>query len=306
MARRGYTGEFRRRVLDLIASGRRVSDVARDPGGERPDCLQLAPAGAHRPGARGRPLVGGAGRTVRGAATHPRARNGAGDSPKGGRVAGGEHKPKSRFAAVEVIVQQGLPAQLTCRVLKVSESGYYAKRSRPPSARALRHALLTEAIREVHAASRQVYGVRRVHAELTLGRGLSVGRFAVELLMQRAGLQGISGRPKFRRVPGVVTADRVDRQFRRDHRDELWVTDITEHPTREGKVYCAVVLDAWSRRVVGWSIDARPSTALVTDALSMAIEQRRPQGATIIHSDQGTQFTSWAYATGDRVLPGTV
>jgi len=75
----------------------------------------------------------------------------------------------------------------------------------------------------------------------------------------------------------------------------LWVTDITEHPTREGKVYCAVVLDAWSRRVVGWSIDAKPSTALVTNALGMAIEQRRPHGDTVIHSHQGTQFTSWAF-----------
>ena len=195
-----------------------------------------------------------------------------------------------------MIVQQGLPAQLTCRALNVSESGYYARRSRSPSARSIRHAALTDAIREVHAASRQVYGARRVHAELTIGRGVTVGRYAVELLMHRAGLQGISGRPKFRRVPGVATAeDRVDRQFRRNHRDELWVTDITEHPTREGKVYCAVVLDAWSRRVVGWSIDSRPSTALVTNALGMAIEQRRPQGATIIHSDQGTQFTSWAF-----------
>jgi transposase InsO family protein len=73
------------------------------------------------------------------------------------------------------------------------------------------------------------------------------------------------------------------------------VTDITEHPTREGKVYCAVVLDAWSRRVVGWSIDSTPGAALVTNALGMAIEQRRPSGATVIHSDQGTQFTSWAF-----------
>ncbi len=78
--------------------------------------------------------------------------------------------------------------------------------------------------------------------------------------MRRAQIQGISGRPKFRRVAGVATAeDRVARQFHRDQADELWVTDVTEHPTREGKVYCAVVLDAWSRRVIGWSIDGRPT-----------------------------------------------
>lgn len=195
-----------------------------------------------------------------------------------------------------MIVRHGLPAQLACRVLGVSESGYYARRSRPASPRAIRHAWMTDVIRQVHSASRETYGIRRVHAELTLGRGIAIGHQAVELLMRRAGLQGISGRPRFRKVAGVVTAeDRVDRQFRRDHRDELWVTDITEHPTREGKVYCAVVLDAWSRRVVGWSIDSTPSTALVTNALGMAIEQRQPEGGTIIHSDQGTQFTSWAF-----------
>lgn len=105
--------------------------------------------------------------------------------------------------------------------------------------------------------------------------------------MRRAGLQGLSGRPRYRRVPNVATAeDRVQRKFGRVSRDQLWVTDITEHPTREGKVYCAVVLDAFSRRVVGWSIDAHPTAALVSNALGMAIEQRRPtQGATVIHSD---------------------
>jgi transposase InsO family protein len=202
---------------------------------------------------------------------------------------------------------EGLPVQLACRVLEVSESGFYAQRSRPPSARSIRHAWLTDMIRQAHAASRGTYGARRVHAELTLGQAVSVGHQAVEMLMQRAGIQGISGRPRFRRVPGVATAsDRVERQFHRDGPDELWVTDITEHPTREGKVYCAVVLDAWSRRVVGWSIDARPSTALVTNALGMAIDQRRPSSDTIIHSDQGTQFTSWAFtrrAVDSGLLP---
>jgi len=98
-------------------------------------------------------------------------------------------------------------------------------------------------------------------------------------------------------VPNVATAeDRVQRKFGRESRDQLWVTDITEHPTQEGKVYCAVVLDAFSRRVVGWSIDAHPTAALVSNALGMAIQQRRPaERATVIHSDQGTQFTSWTF-----------
>jgi len=196
-----------------------------------------------------------------------------------------------------VIAAEGLPVPVACRVLGVSVSGYYEWLNRAPSARALRHVWLTELITRAHVESRGIYGVRRVHAELTLGLGVSVGRQAIELLMRRAGLQGISGRPRYRHVPNVATAgDHVQRQFAREGRDQLWVTDITEHPTREGKVYCAVVLDAFSRRVVGWSIDSHQTAALVTNALGMAIEQRRPNGgATVIHSDQGTQFTSWTF-----------
>jgi len=191
---------------------------------------------------------------------------------------------------------EGLSVQLCCRVLDVSESGYYEWRDRPPSERAIRHAWLTDIIRKIHADSREVYGARRVHAELTLGRGVSVGIRAVEFLMQRAGIQGLTGRPRYRRIPNVATAeDLVDRDFERTEPNQLWVTDITEHPTREGKVYCAVVLDAFSRRVVGWSIDASQTAALVTNALGMAIEQRSSHDGTVIHSDQGTQFTSWAF-----------
>jgi putative transposase len=196
-----------------------------------------------------------------------------------------------------VIAAEGLPVELACRVLGVSVSGYYEWFDRPPSARALRDVWLTECIGRVHSESRGIYGVRRVHAELVLGLNIAVGREAVARLMRRAGLMGISGRPRYRRVPNVATAsDRVERQFGRDARDMLWVTDITEHPTREGKVYCAAVLDTFSRRVVGWSIDAHPTAALVTNALGMAIEQRKPpEGSTVIHSDQGTQFTSWTF-----------
>jgi transposase InsO family protein len=190
---------------------------------------------------------------------------------------------------------EDLPVQLACRVLAVSESGFYAQHDRPPSARAIRHAFLTDIIRRVHSDSRGTYGALRVHAELTLGHGLEVGHCAVELLMHRAGIAGVGGRPRFRRIPNVATAsDLVERRFRSDDPDRLWVTDITEHPTREGKVYCAVVLDVFSRRVIGWSIDSSPTAALVTNALGMAIGNRDPDG-TIIHSDQGTQFTSWAF-----------
>jgi putative transposase len=197
---------------------------------------------------------------------------------------------------------EGLSVEVACRVLSVSCAGFYAWRSRPPSARAVRHAWLTDVIGEVHAASYGSYGAKRVHAELVLGRGIQVGHNAVAMLMRRAGIAGRNGARTWRGMPGIATAqDLVDRKFRRDRPNQLWVTDITEHPTREGKVYCAVVLDAFSRRVVGWSISHNPTAALTSNALGMAIEQRdAARGATVIHSDHGTQFTSWAFTERAR------
>jgi putative transposase len=217
-----------------------------------------------------------------------------------GRVA---NAPKRRFAAIAVMVAEGLPAQLACRVLEVSESGFYAWRIRAPSLRALRHARLTEVISRIHVDFRGVYGYRRVHAEPTLGHGITVGAEALWLLMRKAGLQGISGRPRYRRIPNnqPTASDLVERDFARDQPDRLWVTDITEHPTREGKVYCAAVLDVFPRRIVGWSIDSTPTAALVTNALSMAIGQRTPTDGTVIHSDQGTQGgLNWSSQHLDR------
>lgn len=167
---------------------------------------------------------------------------------------------KRRFEAIAVMAADGLPVQMAARVLGVSQSGHYEFRSRGPSAREVRHAVLTDLIREVHTTSRGTYGIRRVHAELTLGRGLVVARGTVELLMHRAGVQGVTGRPRWRRPrPDLVAKDLVERGFSRTGPNQLWVTDITEHHTREGKVYCAVVLDVYARRVVGWSIDASPT-----------------------------------------------
>jgi putative transposase len=124
----------------------------------------------------------------------------------------------------------GLPVEVCCRVLDVSVSGYYRWLIARPSERTIRHAWLTDVIRQIHADSRGAYGSRRVHAELTLGHGLTVGYEQVSLLMRRAGLQGLSGRPRWRRAPNLPTAsDLVDRQFAREKRDELWVTDIERH-----------------------------------------------------------------------------
>lgn len=195
-----------------------------------------------------------------------------------------------------MIASEGRPIQVACRVLDVTESGYFAWRKRAPSARTLRHVWLTDVIGQIHTASRGTYGARRVHAELTLAYKISVGHGAVEMLMQRAGLKGLPGTHRRRPIHQTPTAsDLVDRQFERHEPDRLWVTDITEHPTREGKVYCAVVLDVYSRRVVGWSIDSSQTAGLVTNALGMAVQNRAPSLGTVIHSDHGTQYTSWAF-----------
>ena len=178
----------------------------------------------------------------------------------------------------------GYPVEVVCRVVGVSVSGYYGWRRRP-SARSVRHGMLLEIIADIHRASRRTHGARRIHAELVHGRGLQVARCTVELVMRRNGLAGLPGRHRYRKVLNLPTAaDLVDRTFRRDAPDQLWVTDITEHPTREGKIYCAVVLDVFSRRVVGWSIDSRPQASLATNALAMAIENREPNGSTILRS----------------------
>jgi putative transposase len=200
-------------------------------------------------------------------------------------------KKKGRHAAIATMAAEGLPVDVCCRVVDVSVSGYYAWRIRPPSARSLRHAWLTEQIRAAHAASRGTYGAVRVHAELTLGRGILVGHNAVEMLMRRAGIKGLPGSRRPRPKHQTPTADDlVHRDFARSGPNQLWVTDITEHPTREGKVYCAVVLDTYSRKVVGWSIDAAQTATLVTNALGMAINNRQP-GGTVIHAPTTARST---------------
>jgi putative transposase len=189
---------------------------------------------------------------------------------------------------------------VTCRVLGLRRQGYYEWRSGVKSPRALENELLVKHIERIHAESRGTYGWPRVHAELTLGLGLAVNHKRVARLMREAGIQGLYRR---RRHGSTVRdphadpyIDLVDRDFVVDGPDELWLTDITEHPTDEGKVYRAAVLDAFSRRVVGWSIDNNMRTALVVDALGMAITRRRPEPhSAILHSDHGSQFTSWAF-----------
>jgi putative transposase len=186
---------------------------------------------------------------------------------------------------------------VTCRVLRISRSGFYEWDGRPPSARAVADAALTATITQVHTASRATYGSPRVHAELRLGLGLACSRKRVARLMRTAGLVGVCHRRKHRRSGPLPAphADLVQRRFVADAPDRLWATDITEHPTTEGKVYCAAVLDVFSRTIVGWSIADHMRAELVVDALEMARWRRRPTPGAIVHSDRGSQYTSWIF-----------
>jgi putative transposase len=193
-----------------------------------------------------------------------------------------------------------LPVATCCRVMQVSTSGFYQWKACPVSDRDWADALLTNTIVDIHRMSRRSYGSPRVHAELRLGLGQRCSRKRVERLMRQAGIAGIYRRRRKgctrRDLDAVPSDDLVNRAFDPDGPDRLWVMDVTEHPTDNGKVYLAVVLDAFSRRVVGWSIADHIRSELVVDAVQMAVWRRRPpEGQTIAHSDHGAQYTSWAF-----------
>jgi len=165
----------------------------------------------------------------------------------------------------------------------------------------MRREWLTGMIKDFHVASRGTYGYRRVHAELTHAHGVFVSANLVNLLMHNAAIAGLPGPGRASRNSGVPTDDDlVNRRFNRDGLNELWVSDITEHKTREGKIYCCAVLDTCSRKIVGWSIDSVQDSQLVVNALDMAIKQRKPRPGGVVHADHGVQFTSWAFTNKIR------
>ena len=184
-----------------------------------------------------------------------------------------------------------------CRVLGVSPGGYYARLKRPPSARARADAALSVQIAEIHRGSRQTYGVPRIYAELK-AQGLRIGRKRVARLMNTAGLYGVSRRrwvtTTVRDHAAKPAPDLVERNFTAAAPNRLWVADITYIPTWAGFLYLAVVLDAFSRKLVGWAMATHLRTELVLAALDMALGQRRP-AAVIHHSDHGSQYTSLAF-----------
>ncbi len=189
---------------------------------------------------------------------------------------------------------------LMCRVLRVSRSGYYAWRERPPSRRERANAVLGERIRRIHRDSRGTYGAPRIHAQLR-AEGVRVGNKRVAMLMSHEGLEGCHRRRK--KTPRTTlgdphaapAVDLVERKFVSEAANKLWVADISYVPTWEGFDYLAFVLDAYSRRLVGWAMADHLGAELVADALGMALWRRNPAPGLIHHSDRGSQYTSISF-----------
>ena len=195
--------------------------------------------------------------------------------------------------------QAEFPLTAMCRVLGLSTSGYYDWKKRPPSERERRDEALQSRIEAVWRDSRETYGRPRIHAALR-ARGERVGQKRVARLMERAGIRGVSRRrwttgTTRRDAKARPAVDLVNRDFSAEGPNQLWVADITYVPTWAGWLHLAVVLDAWSRRIVGWAMAPHLRAELVEDALAMAISRRRPRGQVIHHSDRGSQYTSLAF-----------
>ncbi|MFC3860620.1 IS3 family transposase [Deinococcus antarcticus] len=194
--------------------------------------------------------------------------------------------------------QNEFPVELMCRVLEVSISGYYASRGRPESERITKDRVLTEKIRTSFEESRGTYGALRIKADLH-EQGERVSRQRIGRLMRQAALVA-RGKRKFRTTTKVkssrpVAENILAREFTADGPNQKWVTDITYLPTREGWLYLATVMDLYSRKIVGWALNERLQTPLVTAALEMAVGRRKPPGGLLHHSDRGSQYTSDVY-----------
>lgn len=193
------------------------------------------------------------------------------------------------------------PLSVMCRVLQVSRSGYYDWARRPAGERAEEEQQLRLEIRATHARSRRAYGSRRVHRELRK-RGIGCSRKRVERLMREDGIRAKKTR-RFRVTTDSshgrpVAPNLLQRHFGVEETggvDRVWVSDITYLPTREGWLYLAVVLDLCSRRVVGWAMKDSLEAGLATDALQMALWNRRPAPGLLHHSDRGVQYACEAY-----------
>src|SRR4029077_20917847 len=296
-----YSPEFRRQMVDLVRAGHNPDDLAREfePSGHS---TRAWVAQAERNEGRREEAAPGLTAFERDELTRLRRENtaaGARYSFKSrGLVCSGDRHAAVRLFRFMSANQACFPIAAMARVRGVSKAGYYAWLQRPPSARATADAALLKRIKTVHASSRQTYGAPRVHADLR-GHGERHSRKRIARLMREAGLVGASHRhggptTTRRNKDDRPAPDLVDRDFNAAGPNQLWVADITYVPTMAGFLYLAVVLDAWSRKIVGWAMANHLRAELVLDAMEMAVGQRRPTDV-IHHSDQGSQYTSVAF-----------
>lgn len=202
-----------------------------------------------------------------------------------------------RFRVIEALASR-YPVAPMCRLLRVSRSGFYAWQQRPPSAREMANRRLSKEIRTIHHEVNGIYGHRRIKAELT-AMGYECGRHRVARLMREAGLS-VRSRKRWRLASSgrhdlPIAPNHLDRQFTSDRVNRHWVSDMTYVRTAQGWLYLAVVLDLYSRAVVGWAMHHRMHQALVHAALEMAVARRQPQAEVLLHSDRGSQYCAYDY-----------
>ena len=284
-----YSSEFRVKVLEQIRAGRSVAVLARELGmaestlyrWKRQDRVDqgLAAGTSSFEGAQ----LQAARRRIKELEAELAAVKRASELFGEDRVM----RPKDLYPIVEALGAEGHGLKASCGLLGVSASGFFYWRARPMPASAVRRAWLADVVAEIWVRSRHTYGWRRVQAELAEVYGHRASRNLALSVMREQHISGLPRRKSRRRdlSRAHTAADLVNREFDRDGPNQLWMTDITEHPTREGKLYVRAVLDAWSRKVVGWSIDRRQTTAMVNSALAMAIDSRRPRPGAVVHSD---------------------
>jgi transposase InsO family protein/transposase-like protein len=210
--------------------------------------------------------------------------------------------PKRRRAIAEGLIARGYSARSSCRITGLARSLLQYHRRRPVPDREIRRLIVADTITEIHQRSRGTYGRRRIRAALLADYEMNVNHKLVNSIMSEHGLCGLP-RPG-RGIPNLIKVktpeDLVNRRFTATRPNELWCTDITEHPARDGKVYCCAILDCFSRMIVARTFSTTADTVLVNNAVNMATASRIDRAATILHADHGTQFTSWSFGENMR------
>lgn len=294
-----YPPEFREQIIALVRAGRTPEELSREYEPSEQTIRNWVAQADRNAGARTDGLTSAEKEELRRLRRENKVLRQEKEILKKSRglVCPGEQLcPRAGFEFVKEH-QADFPVRAMCRVLGLSPSGYYAWLQRPPSVRSIENEELLGEIEQIHKDSRESYGRPRIYAELR-DNGRIVNHKRVGRLMRVGGLRGVTRRRKWRTTTRDKDArpapDLVDRKFAATGPDQLWVADITYVPTGAGFLYLAVVLDVWSRRIVGWAMASHLRTTLVLQTLEMALGQRRPT-AVIHHSDQGTQYTSIAF-----------